>query len=142
MTESPRRRTRELVLKRLYAAETSPEGVGAADGATFSEDISEKNRAFAERFYRLAVEGKAWAEQAIAELSRNWEIGRIALIDRIVIRMAMVEIREMPDVPIKVAINEAIELARKFSTTDSPSFVNGILDSFIKSREKYCPDGV
>jgi len=66
-------------------------------------------------------------------LADNWKLERIALVDRLILRMAMTELREMADVPVKVVLNEAIELAKRYSTASSSAFVNGLLDAFIKN---------
>jgi N utilization substance protein B len=65
----------------------------------------------------------------IAKKIKNWELDRIALIDRIVLRMGICELKYFPEIPPKVSINEAIELAKKFSTERSGKFVNGVLDA-------------
>lgn len=130
----PRHQARELVLQSLYATES-----GSADpDDSFKElslefAIADKYKIFAERLFSLTRQHGDWADEKIAHLAQNWKIERINTIDKIIIRMAMVEIRHMPDAPIKVVINEAIELAKTFSTRDSASFVNGILDTFSKS---------
>jgi N utilization substance protein B len=79
---------------------------------------------------------KDWADGIIAKLAENWDVERIAVIDRIILQMALVEMKSMPDIPIKVAINEAIELGKKFSTRQSSAFINGILDRYVKDAEK------
>jgi len=139
MTEklSPRRLTRELVLKALYASEC---------GETRSEEIfaeivrnrklSEKNVRFAHTLFSLTGQHRDWADRLISSLAENWDINRIAAIDRTILQMALVELQHMPDTPVKVVLNEAIELARKFSTSESPGFVNGILDGYVKKMEK------
>jgi len=134
---SPRRLARELVLQSLYASEseeTQPE-------KSFAEIIrdhklSEKNVLFARTLFSLTLQHSDWADEQIAKLSEHWDVNRIAAIDRTILRMALVELEHVPDTPIKVVLNEAIELARKFSTSDSPSFVNGILDGYVKKMEK------
>lgn len=139
MTErpSPRRLARELVLQSLYASEsgeTQPE-------ESFAEIIrdhklSEKNVLFARTLFSLTMQHRDWADEQIAKLSEHWDINRIAAIDRTILQMALVELEHVPDTPVKVVLNEAIELARKFSTSESPGFVNGILDGYVKRMEK------
>lgn len=131
LDESPRRRARELVLKGLYAIE-----IGEADLVYVEADIlddpvlSKKNQKFANEFFAL-VRGKfEWANDIISELSVNWDINRLAAIDRIILRMALVELSFIPDSPMRVSINEAIELGKKYSTAGSASFINGLLDSY------------
>jgi N utilization substance protein B len=137
MKESPRRRTRELVLQALYASdygETPPEETFAS--VFKGEKLSDKNLRFSRKLFTLVRENSAWADEQIGRLAENWDISRIAAIDRVILRMALVELAHVPDTPFKVVLNEAIELARKFSTSESPAFVNGILDAYVKGTEK------
>jgi len=137
MKQSPRRQARELVLKTLYASdcgETQPEESFAE--IVKDQKLSDKNLQFVRTLFTLVRENLAWADQQITKLAENWDINRIAAIDHMILRMALVEIEHIPDTPVKVVLNEAIELARKFSTYESPGFVNGILDGYVKKREK------
>ncbi len=137
MGESPRHLARELVLKRLYAAE-----IGEIDPdqilVTIGDDgvLAEKYLAFAREYFLAVWKQKEWADGVIAKLAEHWDVDRIAVIDRIILQMALVELKSMPDIPIKVAINEAIELGKKFSTRQSSAFINGILDRYVKNEEK------
>ncbi len=70
------------------------------------------------------------------EKSKNWDFERIAIIDRLIIRMAICEFLFFDDIPPKVSISEAIEIAKKFSTDDSSAFVNGILDAILHMISK------
>ncbi len=137
MKESPRRRTRELVLQALYASEygeTPPEETFASVIKT--EKLSDKNLKFSHTLFTLVRENTTWADEHIGRLAEHWDVKRIAAIDRVILRMALVELAHIPDTPFKVVLNEAIELARKFSTSESPAFVNGILDAYVKGTEK------
>ncbi|MFQ6007975.1 MAG: transcription antitermination factor NusB [Candidatus Zixiibacteriota bacterium] len=137
MKEPPRRKARELVLQALYASdcsETSPEEIFSS--VIKDEKLSDKNLEFSRSLYNLVQENAAWADEQISRLAEHWDVNRIAVIDRDIIRMAMVELARMPETPFKVVLNEAIELARKFSTSESPAFVNGILDAYVKEIEK------
>lgn len=136
MSESPRRRARELVLQALYASDIND--APAEDlflKLLDEEELSPKNLRFAQAFFDLVRSKQQWADSQISLLAHNWNIERIAEIDLIILRMALTEIQEMPDTPVKVALNEAIELAKKFSTAESSSFINGILDSYVKGQE-------
>lgn len=106
------------------------------DQVVKDDDLSDKQIQFARRLFELTVKRKAWAEEIIEDLSENWDIERIAMIDRIAIRLALVEMEEMPDVPVKVVINEALELVKTFSTENSYRFVNGLLDRHVKNSSK------
>lgn len=131
--DNSRRKAREVVLQALYALECGE--VEADDN--FSNILSETELAprsleYAQFLYPLVRAQMQWADQQISRLARNWRLERIATIDRCILRMAMVEIMKSPDVPVRAVLNEAIELAKTFSTPASASFVNGILDSFAR----------
>ena len=79
-------------------------------------------------------------DKLISSRSKNWDFDRITLIDKLILRMALVEMVYVDDVPPKVSITEGVEIAKQFSTEDSSGFINGILDSVynetIKGKEK------
>lgn len=133
MAVSSRRRARELVLKALYA-----EDVGEGDHEEIKnviicdETLSENAVRFGRNLFTLLAEHRKWADQVIASLAENWDINRIARIDRAIMQMALVELSQMPDVPVKVVLDEAIELAKTYSTSESASFINGILDRYVQ----------
>jgi len=136
MKISPRHRTRELVLQGLYALkynEKNPDDI--LEDVLKEEDLSKKNIEFARTLYMKVIENSQQADRVIVSLAENWELDRIALIDRIILQMALVELMYIPDVPEKVVLNEAIELAKTFSTNDSSAFVNGILDNYLKKSK-------
>lgn len=135
--ESPRRIARELILKGLYAAEIGESETDYLLNTVLNDpELSNKNKDFAKQFFLLVQEHASWADESISGLSANWDIDRLAAIDRIILRMALVELKHMPDIPVKVAINEAIELGKKYSTAGSAAFINGILDSFASKMSK------
>ncbi len=138
MRESPRRKARIVVLKALYACEV-PDNIPDDIIGTIIEDskLAPKNIEFARNFFQLVRRHEKWADDIISKLVRNWDIKRIAELDLIILRMAMVELKYIPDIPAKVALNEAIELAKKFSTGESPSFINGVLDNFLKKLDTF-----
>ncbi len=132
-TQSPRHHARELVLQSLYAIEHGEiEPDIAFNQIVADQKLSAKNREFARLLYQLVRQHAKWADTQISSLAENWSLERIADIDRTILQMAMVEIEHMPDIPVKVVLNEAIELAKEYSTTESSRFVNGILDRFVK----------
>jgi len=127
-----RRQCRELALKCLYAYEMTPRDVDQIFNDLSAEaELSAENLQFARSLVDKVLENLEFLDSEIVRLAENWEIDRIALIDRIILRLALAEINYMPDIPEKVAINEAIELAKIYSTNESSSFVNGILDAAI-----------
>ena len=138
MADSPRRKARETVLRALYASEINENGPDEIiDNFLEEASLSEKNADFVRNYFNLVIKNKDWADKIISGLAKNWDIKRIAELDLIILRMAMVELKFMPDVPEKVVLNEAIELAKKYSTGESPSFINGILDNFLKNIDNY-----
>ena len=90
---------------------------------------------FATRLFRRTIELGAEHEQAIAAKSRNWESDRIALSDMILMKMALTEVRTFDQIPVKVTLNEYIEIAKAYSTPKSKNFINGVLDKlFIEMK--------
>ncbi len=130
---SRRTRAREIVLKCLYTFETlekdAREVFEEASAAT-SRDVATLE--FASSLYRAIIEKVKKLDEDIAEIAENWDIKRLAVVDRNILRIAICELFYFPDIPAKVSINEAIELAKKYSTMDSASFVNGILDAIYQ----------
>jgi N utilization substance protein B len=128
-----RRRARELALQALYAREVSGNqpDVVLAD-LTREETADEETMEFTNRLIRETAERSDVLDQEVIPLIKNWEFSRIALIDRLVLRLAVCEILHFQEIPPKVTINEAIDLAKKFSTEESGRFVNGILDALYK----------
>lgn len=85
-------------------------------------------RLFAEPLIRGALEHRDEADEIIKKHAKNWELHRIAAVDRNILRLAIYEMLHRDDIPPVVSINEAVDIAKKFSTQDSGKFVNGILD--------------
>lgn len=127
-----RRQARELVLRALYAHEILPRDVEEIFGDLIEESgVAGDHLQFARQYVDLVLKNVESLDREIAVLAENWDIERIALIDKLILRMALCEIRYMPDIPEKVAINEAIDLAKEYSTLESSAFVNGILDAAL-----------
>ena len=78
------------------------------------------------------IEGRESLDRRIEEVAENWDISRMAIIDRNILRLATYEIFERSDIPVKVSINEAIELGKEYSTQNSGAFINGILDQIVQ----------
>jgi N utilization substance protein B len=131
---SKRRQVRERVLQALYAHELSgddPAHVLATLVRPPFEDDETAQR-FAEKLFVRALDARADADELTTRHLKNWEIGRLALTDRMTIRMAVAELLYFEDIPPKVTINEALEVARAFSTDKSAAFVNGVLDAILQ----------
>ena len=135
-----RRRARQAALQMLYHCEAggaTPEEAIAAHGEieqavrTGSEDAG----AFASRLVLGTVRHAAEIDPVIAASAAHWRPERMALIDRLILRMAVYQMQHEPDVPPVVVIDEAVELARRFSGAESGRFVNGVLDAIRKKLD-------
>lgn len=133
---SPRHRAREAALQALYLWEVGRTEPAQAVETFFAEhgaDAADAVREFATRLV-LGTAGEVEELDAlIARHSEHWRIERLAVIDRMILRMAVWELRHASDTPARVVLNEALELARTFGTDDSVRFVNGVLDGIRKS---------
>ena len=126
-----RRESRELALQILYALDANPTAGIRETLQTFREeqtDVLSKVREFAEGLVQGVQEHREQVDAAIKVRSKNWSLTRMPRVDLNVMRLAAFELMFRQDIPKKVSINEAIEIARKFGDKESPSFVNGILD--------------
>ena len=136
-----RRMAREVGLKALYAVDSSGDSVDAVVEHLSSEQgLPGRLRDFARALCGKAWEGRERYDDLIAGKAEHWALHRIARIDRIILRIALTEFSVFKDIPRKVIINEAIELARQYSTERSPGFVNGILDALIIQDEALASD--
>ncbi len=124
-----RRRGRELALQILYAMDMNPSD-RQPSANQFMEDTKVDFDAadFAEDIVRGVTENRDLIDRKIIEKSKNWALPRMARVDLNILRMATFELLLRDDIPKNVTINEAIEVAKKFGTEDSPAFINGILD--------------
>jgi len=128
-----RTRARELALQFLY--QWDQRGAEALDDLLpfiSAGDDDPKVRDFARDLINGVIAKAAQIDRKIAAIAENWDIRRMAIIDRNVLRIATYELLYIADIPPKVSINEAIDLAKKFSTAESGAFVNGILDKIRK----------
>jgi len=125
-----RRKSRELALQLLYQLDVHGESDPAPSLAEFwsRHPVSGEVRGFAEALVRGAKSHQGKIDSLIGEYAENWELERMAVVDRNILRAAIYELLWAGDVPPKVAINEALEVAKKFSTQESSRFINGILD--------------
>ncbi len=131
---SARRKGRELALQVLYQLEMSGDGSEHAL-RSFAESFehSPQARDFAEELVRGVLTEREQIDACIAAATEHWRFERLARIDANIIRVAVYEMREPRALPIEIAINEAIEIARRFGTAESPTFVNGVLDHIAKN---------
>jgi transcription antitermination protein NusB len=133
-----KRRSREAALRMLYQTEIGQMNVadavrhhalvGGGDALALDDEA---------HAYAAALADGAWGARAaldgyIAEAARNWRVERLAVVDRLVLRLAIHELLDHPSTPPRVVIDEAIELARAYSGDDAARFVNGVLDGVFK----------
>lgn len=133
-----RRIVREVVLQSLYALEVGENPPGEIRKYILSEKLKKDREAliFAEKLFLRTVDMKEELDVIIEEQIRNWEINRLAVIDKLILRIALCEFLRFDDIPTKVTINEAIELAKDYSTQKSGKFVNGIVDAALEVLNK------
>lgn len=131
-----RTRSREIALQVLYQAEQNP-GLAPEEVRRFIERRLRGDRKlieFAESLVAGVQENRPRIDSMISEVAENWRLDRMAAIDRNILRLGAYEMLFCTDVPTKVAINESLELAKRYSTAQSSRFVNGILDRLQSSE--------
>ena len=130
-----RSRARELALQALYQMDLTKEADRANIDAFLDDQESEEEpREFARSLVHGTLDHQAEIDETISEVTQNWAISRMAVIDRNVLRLAAHELLHREDIPPKVSINEAIEIGKRFSTTNSGAFINGILDKIMNQH--------
>ena len=138
MKQDVRHRAREATLQILYLWDVGHSDVALAAETLFAqqwpggESPPEDLRAFATNLASETVRRLVEVDQLIAETTERWRPERMAIIDRLILRMGACELLQQPAPPPAVVINECLELARTFSTEDSVKFINGMLDGIRK----------
>lgn len=130
-----RRKAREYVLQFLYAWEINKN----IEISEFWERNGEKNseiKSFANEIIEGTIENIDFIDKIIQKYASKWNIKRMLTIDKNILRFGVYEIIFRPDIPYQVTINEAIEIAKKYSTSESAAFINGILDRVAKEERK------
>lgn len=131
-----RRQTREKVLQALYAHEMTNDPIEKIKADLLSDLEEADNIKFSNLLIKHVLENKLRFDQLIKSAVSNWDIERIALLDFIIIKMCLSEFLFFEEIPPKVSINEAIDLAKDYSTKNSGKFVNGILDTLLNRLTK------
>jgi transcription antitermination factor NusB len=133
---SSRRESRECSLQMLYVFDTCNIPVEAVLDS-FSQSLPKVTvyRDFAEKLFRGVCQRVEEIDCLIKKYAKNWDLERMAAVDRNVIRLAAYEILATPETPISVILDEAVEISKKYSTKDSSKFVNGILDKLKTMRD-------
>jgi transcription antitermination protein NusB len=133
-----RRKSRELALQMLFQADMGKQSDDQVRKTFWSErqDMEDSVRGFADDLFRTGMERSEEIDSAIEKHAQNWRMERMAAVDRNVLRTAVAEFIAYPKTPKPVIINEALEIARKFSSPESVNFINGVLDSVAKDLDK------
>lgn len=132
-----RRRTqaRELSVQFLYQVDITKDAWSEVLGDFLSlQEVDAEIEEFATRLIKGTLKNLEGIDEVISKSTQNWQIKRMATVDRNVLRLATFELLYLDDIPAKVSINEAINLAKKYGDADSGKFVNGILDRIKKDR--------
>jgi transcription antitermination protein NusB len=137
---SLRKKSREFALQMLFQWEMGKqEPAGIENGFWKNVRAQKSTREFANQLFENAAARAAEIDPIISTHAQNWRIERMPAIDRAILRLAITELRTMGTPP-KVVINEAVELAKKFSSEDAAPFINGILDAAMKTSERKITD--
>ena len=130
-----RRQARELVLQALYLSAACDLPLETAFKTVASEPLTENIQQFCEHLIEGIIEKKKEIDEILSRYTENWDLKRMATVDRNILRLSTFEILIDIDTPVSVIIDEAIEIAKNYSTEDSGKFVNGILDKVQKERK-------
>lgn len=125
-----RRQSRELAIQFLYQIDMAgqEDWQKAIESFWNEQDITPDVKEFSNRIINKVIEEKKEIDKLITSYTTNWDIDRIAVVDRNILRTAISELLYMDDIPPIVSINEAVDIAKKFGSSESGKFVNGILD--------------
>ena len=142
-----KRSARVFAMELLYAMELTKQPVGkCVDGildsmrAASKKELAAEMKRYGMSLVDLIQEHRAELDALLEEYSQGWSLDRLAILDRLLLYIALTELQYKPDVPVKVVINEAVEIANKFSTENSSRFLNGILNQFARSKGMLASD--
>ena len=133
--KSKRRIVREKVLQILYAYEMNKDSLQPLSLEVLKDVTDNTDWIFAQELIRKVLSNIEDLDEKIIKRVTNWEMNRIALIDKILLRIGICELLYFPDIPPKVSINESIEIAKDYSTAGSAKFINGILDAVLADEK-------
>jgi transcription antitermination protein NusB len=129
-----RRKSRELTLQMLFQLDMGRQELEQVRQTFWNErkDLDEKIRGFSDDLFRIACERRDEIDQLIERNAEHWRMDRMATVDRNLLRTGVAEFLGFPKTPKPVVINEALEIARRYSTPESVHFINGVLDSVAR----------
>ena len=127
---------REIAMKMLYAASLGGEESmnEVLEQSEQADTLSDSDKTFLENLTFGVRERQEELDGIIAQYAQGWALNRLAKVDLTILRMAVYEIRYMPEIPVGATVNEAVELAKRFGEDKSPGFINGILGSVARAR--------
>ncbi|MDD5363268.1 MAG: transcription antitermination factor NusB [Ignavibacteria bacterium] len=133
---SKRRLVRIKALEVLYAYQIAKDHIDKVKKDLLAEITDMEKYNFASELIDGVLKNQRMIDALITEKIQNWEFGRISILDKIILRIAIAEILYFPEIPPKVSINEAIELAKIYCSDKSPTFINGVLDAVLINLRK------
>ena len=132
-----RRKARELVLEALYRIEVTQDAPDDIMADIFlRRDYNSEIKEYSSRLFTATTGNLKEIDSLIAEYVENWDLSRMAILDKNILRFAICELLFVEGVPVKVILNEAIEIAKRYSTQDSGRFINGVIDRIAKERTR------
>ena len=136
-----RRKARELALQMLFQADVAKQAPDDVRKSFWNErgQVEPDVRGFADDLFRIATDRAEEIDKKIETHAEHWRVERMAAVDRNILRAGVAEFLGFADTPKPVVINEALEIARKFSSPESVNFLNGVLDSVARELEKAAP---
>jgi N utilization substance protein B len=131
-----RRKSRELAMQMLFQSDVGKQNSDEVRTTFWKarDEVDGDARGFAEDLFRVAVARESEIDELIEKHSKNWRLSRMPAVDRNVLRMAIAEMLGYPGTPTAIIIDEALEIARRFSAPESIDFLNGVLDAVARSR--------
>jgi transcription antitermination protein NusB len=131
-----RRKGRELAMQMLFQADMGKQNPDEVRKTFWKarDEVEPETRGFAEDLFRVATARDAEIDATIERHSANWKLSRMSSVDRNVLRMAVAELSGFPGTPAPIVINEALEIAKRYSSPESINFLNGVLDAIAKER--------
>lgn len=132
-----RRKSRELALQMLFQSDMARQSSEQVEKTFWEEreDMDDVVRGFAQDLFRIAMERREEIDSLIEKHTQHWRMDRMAAVDRNILRAGVAEFIGFPKTPRPVVINEALEIARRYSSPESVQFINGVLDSVAKDLE-------
>jgi len=131
----PRRAARKAVLEALFAHQfTCDNPKKTLEGVIRTNQLKDNNLDFMDKLFHCVIDNSDFSEKLIKSHLQNWELGRVAQVDRLLLRMGICEIFFMDNIPPKVSISEMVEISKIYSTDESPGFINGVLDAIYKEN--------